>query len=55
MTIAHLVLVEFTKKAFYADPDHLTRQPHRIRGREHRIHRRAARLSHGGRISPKQT
>ena len=55
LTIAYLVLVEFTKKVFYADPVHLAGQPHRTRGREHRIQRRAARFSHGGRISPKQS
>jgi Mg2+-importing ATPase len=48
LTIAYLVLVEFTKKVFYADPMQLFAQPHRTRGREHRIQRRAARFSHGG-------
>jgi P-type Mg2+ transporter len=48
MTVAYLVLVEFTKKVFYADPIHLHGRPHRTRGREHRIHRRAARFSHAG-------
>jgi P-type Mg2+ transporter len=48
MTVAYLVLVEFTKKVFYADPIHLHGQPHRTRGEEHRIHRRAARFSHAG-------
>jgi Mg2+-importing ATPase len=51
MTIAYLVLVEFTKKMFYADAVHLAGQPHRTRGRVHRIQRRAARFSHGGRIN----
>lgn len=46
MTIAYLVLVEVTKTVFYADPMHLHGQPHRTRGSEHRIHRRAARFSH---------
>jgi Mg2+-importing ATPase len=55
LTIAYLVLVEFTKKMFYADPVHLAGQPHRIRGREHRIHRRAARFSHGGQLSRRGT
>lgn len=48
MTIAYLVLVELTKKVFYSDPIHLHGQPHRTRGSEHRIHRRAARFSHAG-------
>jgi Mg2+-importing ATPase len=48
MAVAYLVLVEVTKKMFYADPIHLHGQPHRTRGREHRIHRRAARFSHAG-------
>jgi Mg2+-importing ATPase len=51
MTIVYLVLVEFTKKVFYADAVHLAGQPHRTRGRVHRIQRRAARFSHGGRIN----
>ena len=51
LTVAYLVLVELTKKVFYADPMHLAGQPHRTRGREHRIHRRAARFSHAGRIA----
>ena len=50
-TVAYLVLVEMTKKVFYADPMHLAGQPHRTRGHEHRIHRRAARFSHAGRIA----
>ncbi|MDT5193991.1 MAG: P-type Mg2+ transporter [Mycobacterium sp.] len=51
LTMGYLALVEFTKKAFYADPVHLSGQPHRTRGSEHRIHRRAARFSHGGQLS----
>jgi len=50
-TITYLVLVELMKTVFYADPMHLAGQPHRTRGSEHRIHRRAARFSHPGRIS----
>jgi Mg2+-importing ATPase len=50
-TIIYLVLVEVTKTVFYADPMHLAGRPHRTRGREHRIHRRAARFSHSGRIA----
>jgi Mg2+-importing ATPase len=51
LAIAYLVLVEFTKKMFYADPVLVAGQPHRTRGREHRIQRRAARFSHAGPIS----
>jgi Mg2+-importing ATPase len=46
MTAVYLVLVEVTKKVFYSDPIHLHGQPHRTRGRQHRINRRAARFSH---------
>ena len=49
-TIAYLVLVEVTKMAFYSEPMRLAGAPHRTRGREHRIHRRAARFSHPGRL-----
>lgn len=45
-TITYLVLVEATKKVFYAEPIQLATAPHRTRGRQHRIHRRAARFSH---------
>nr|WP_221218463.1 MULTISPECIES: magnesium-translocating P-type ATPase [unclassified Mycolicibacterium] len=48
MTVLYLVLVELTKTVFYADPLRLHGQPHRVRGIEHRIHRRAARFSHAG-------
>lgn len=48
MTVAYLVLVELTKKVFYSEPTRLSGQPHRTRGEEHRIHRRAARFSHAG-------
>lgn len=47
--IVYLALVEVTKKLFYAEPIH-TGRPQRIRGREHRISRRAARFSHSGRL-----
>lgn len=50
LAIGYLVLVELTKTAFYAEPIHLAGQPHRTRGHEHRIHRRAARFSHPGRL-----
>jgi P-type Mg2+ transporter len=50
LTVAYLVLVEVTKKVFYADPVHLVGRTHRPRGREHRIQRRAGRFSHGGTI-----
>lgn len=46
----YLMLVEVTKMLFYAEPVRTPGPPHRIRGREHRIGRRAARFSHGGRI-----
>nr|WP_144418505.1 magnesium-translocating P-type ATPase [Mycobacterium sp. EPa45] len=48
LTIAYLALVEMTKMVFYAEPMHPAGPPQRIRGREHRIGRRAARFSHGG-------
>ncbi|MGY4711699.1 magnesium-translocating P-type ATPase [Mycolicibacterium sp. CBM1] len=48
-TLAYLVLVEVTKKMFYAEPTRAAAPP-RTRGREHRIHRRAARFSHSGRL-----
>jgi len=51
LSVAYLVLVELTKKVFYADPIHLAGQPQRTRGRARRIHRRAARFSHPGRIA----
>ena len=50
LTVAYLVLVEVTKSAFYSEPIRLAGQPHRTRGHEHRIHRRAARFSHPGRL-----
>ena len=50
LTVAYLVLVEVTKEAFYAEPMRLAGQPHRTRGHEHRIHRRASRFSHPGRL-----
>ncbi len=50
LTIAYLILVEITKKVFYADRGRLTGQPRRLRGLQHRIQRRAARFSHGGTI-----
>ncbi|HXL59712.1 MAG TPA: HAD-IC family P-type ATPase, partial [Mycobacterium sp.] len=55
MTVAYLVLVEVTKKVFYAAPMHTAGQRQRTRGREHRIHRRAARFSHGDRIAHANT
>jgi Mg2+-importing ATPase len=48
LTVAYLVLVEFTKMVFYADPMHLAGQPRRTRGRVHRVERRAARFIHHG-------
>ena len=46
--LAYLVLVEITKKIFYTEPVRAPGPPERTRGREHRIHRRAARFSHHG-------
>ena len=51
MTAAYLVLVEVTKKMFYAAPMHTGARRQRIRGHEHRIQRRAARFSHADRIA----
>ena len=45
LTVAYLVLVELTKKVFYADPIHVAGQPKRVRGRVHRIERRAAKFT----------
>ena len=50
LTVAYLVLVELTKTAFYTEPIRVAGQPRRTRGREHRLHRRAARFSHPGRL-----
>jgi Mg2+-importing ATPase len=50
LTIAYLALVEVTKKVFYADRGGVDADSRRVRGREHRIQRRAARFSHGGAI-----
>ena len=50
-TIVYLVLVEITKTVFYADPMHIAGPPHRTRDHVHRIQRRAARFSHGGKIA----
>jgi P-type Mg2+ transporter len=52
LTAAYLVLVEVTKKVFYADPMHFAGRPQRTRGEAHRIQRRAARFSHAGRLGP---
>jgi len=41
----YLVLVEAAKKLFYAEPMHVFATSRRTRGRQHRIHRRAARFS----------
>lgn len=48
--MAYLVLVEATKKWFYAEPIGAAGQPLRTRGHEHRIGRRAARFSHPDRL-----
>lgn len=49
--VVYLVLVEVTKVLFYAEPIRPAGLPYRTRGREHRIGRRAARFSHGGRLA----
>lgn len=49
-TVVYLVLVDVTKTMFYTEPIRLAGQPHRTRGHEHRVHRRAARFSHAGRL-----
>lgn len=48
--VVYLVLVEFTKRMFYAEPVRAGVPSRRTRGREHRIGRRAARFSHPGRL-----
>lgn len=50
LTIGYLILVDVTKSVFYAEPMRLADSPHRTRGEAHRIHRRAARFSHPGRL-----
>jgi P-type Mg2+ transporter len=49
--VVYLVLVELAKRFFYAEPMRLFGAPHRTRGTEHRIHRRAARFSHNAGIA----
>lgn len=52
LTVAYLVLVEFTKSVFYREP--VSAAPAvRTRGPVDRIHRRAARFSHHGRLPGK--
>ena len=48
--VAYLALVEITKRLFYSEPVRVAGQPRRTRGLEHRIHRRAARFSHAGKL-----
>lgn len=48
MAVLYLVLVEATKRMFYADSLHDRQQGQRTRGAEHRIQRRASRFSHAG-------
>ena len=50
LAVGYLVLVEVTKTVFYAEPMRVAGQPYRTRGHAHRIHRRAARFSHPGRL-----
>jgi Mg2+-importing ATPase len=49
MAVAYLVLVEITKSVFYRDPVGVPSA--RTRGADTRIHRRAARFSHHGRLA----
>ena len=49
--VVYLILVELTKKWFYAEQTREAGPPRRTRGAEHRIHRRAARFSHAGDIA----
>lgn len=51
LTVAYLILVEVTKSVFYREP--VGAPAGRTRGAEDRIHRRAARFSHHGRLSGK--
>lgn len=51
LTLAYLILVEITKSVFYREP--VGAPAGRTRGAENRIHRRAARFSHHGRLSAK--
>ena len=53
LTVGYLVLVEVTKKVFYADPMHLAGAPVRTRGRLHRIERRASRFVHHPSSAPR--
>ena len=46
MTLAYLALVDVAKRVFYAEVEHIPAE--RRRGGPDRVHRRAARFSHGG-------
>lgn len=50
LTVVYLLLVESVKVVFYAEPMRMADQPHRTRAVDHRVHRRAARFSHPGRL-----
>ena len=50
LAVAYLVLVEVTKSVFYREPI-ISSPPRRARGNDMRIHRRAARFSHHGRLA----
>ena len=50
-TITSAEMETLDEAGFYADPMQLAGQPHRTRDHVHRIQRRAARFSHGGRIA----
>ncbi|MFM9035258.1 MAG: magnesium-translocating P-type ATPase [Mycobacterium sp.] len=52
--VAYLALVEVAKRVFYAEPVRAAGPVPRTRGREHRIGRRAARFSHGGRLAQRR-
>lgn len=52
LAAAYLVLVEFTKKVFYAELLLSAHPRRRTRGHAHRIHRRAARFSSAERLRP---
>lgn len=50
LAVGYLLLVESVKVHFYAEPTRSPGQPYRRRGAAHRVHRRAARFSHPGRL-----
>jgi P-type Mg2+ transporter len=50
--VIYLILVELAKVMFYSEPMNHVGQPHRTRGHEHRIRRRAARFHYVNGIPP---